>query len=59
MRHTGLGEPAGAGVAHDQGSQFTSMAFMDVPEATGIRRSMDGRGYEAVYLHELEDGFAA
>ena len=59
----------------DQGSQFTSIAFTGKLEATGIRCSMDGRGrcldnvfierlwrslkYEAVYLHELEDGFAA
>ena len=59
----------------DQGSQFTSIAFTGQLEATGIRCSMDGRGrcldnvfierlwrslkYEAVYLHEVEDGFAA
>ena len=59
----------------DQGSQFTSIAFTGMLETTGIRCSMDGRGrcldnvfierlwrslkYEAVYLHELEDGFAA
>ena len=59
----------------DQGSQFTSVAFTGQLEATGIRCSMDGRGrcldnvfierlwrslkYEAVYLHDLEDGFEA
>ena len=59
----------------DQGSQFTSIAFTGQLEATGIRCSMDGRGrcldnvfierlwrslkYEAVYLHDLEDGFKA
>ena len=59
----------------DQGSQFTSMAFTGRLEAAGIRCSMDGRGrcmdnvfierlwrslkYEAVYLHELADGFVA
>ena len=59
----------------DQGSQFTSRAFTGQLEAAGIRCSMDGRGrcldnvfierlwrslkYEAVYLHELLDGFAA
>ena len=59
----------------DQGSQFTSRAFTGQLEAAGIRCSMDGRGrcldnvfierlwrslkYEAVYLHELADGFAA
>ncbi len=59
----------------DQGSQFTSMAFTGRLAAAGIRCSMDGRGrcmdsvfierlwrslkYEAVYLHELADGFVA
>ena len=59
----------------DQGSQFTSIAFTELLEAAGIRCSMDGRGrcldnvfierlwrslkYEAVYLHELADGFVA
>ena len=59
----------------DQGSQFTSIAFTGLLEEAGIRCSMDGRGrcldnvfierlwrslkYEAVYLHELADGFAA
>ena len=58
----------------DQGSQFTSIAFTDVLKDGGIAISMDGRGrcldnifikrlwrslkYEAVYLHELADGFA-
>ena len=59
----------------DQGSQFTSLDFTDVLSDAGIRISMDGRGrcmdnifierlwrslkYEAVYLHELTDGFKA
>ena len=59
----------------DQGAQFTSAAFTDRVHAAGARCSMDGRGrclddvfierlwrslkYEAVYLHELVDGFAA
>ena len=59
----------------DQGSQFTSTAFTGVLQAAGIKISMDGRGryldnifierlwrslkYEAVYLHELSDGFVA
>ena len=59
----------------DQGSQFTSVAFTGMLEASGIRCSMDGRGrcldnvfierlwrslkYEAVYLRELQDGFDA
>ena len=59
----------------DQGSQFTSILFTGLLEAAGIRCSMDGRGrcldnvfierlwrslkYEAVYLHELKDGFEA
>ena len=59
----------------DQGSQFTSIAFTELLEAAGVRCSMDGRGrcldnvfierlwrslkYEAVYLHELADGFVA
>ncbi len=59
----------------DQGSQFTSRAWTGQLEAAGIRCSMDGRGrcmdnvfierlwrslkYEAVYLHEMTDGFAA
>ena len=59
----------------DQGSQFTSFAFTGRLQASGIRVSMDGRGrcmdnifierlwrslkYEAIYLHEIADGFAA
>ena len=59
----------------DQGSQFTSLAFTGALQDIGIRISMDGRGrfmdnifierlwrslkYEAVYLHELTDGFRA
>jgi len=59
----------------DQGSQFTSLAFTGALKAAGIEISMDGRGrcmdnifierlwrslkYEAVYLHELTDGFVA
>ena len=57
----------------DQGSQFTSFAFTGRLQAAGIRVSMDGRGrcmdnifierlwrslkYEAIYLHEIADGF--
>jgi len=59
----------------DQGSQFTSLDFTGVLKDAGVAISMDGRGrcmdnifierlwrslkYEAVYLHELADGFAA
>ncbi len=59
----------------DQGSQFTSSAFTERLLEAGIRISMDGRGrcmdnifierlrrslkYEAVYLHEIADGFTA
>ena len=59
----------------DQGSQFTSQAFTGCLQEAGVRVSMDGRGrwldnvfierlwrslkYEAVYLQELVDGFAA
>ncbi len=59
----------------DQGSQFTSFAFTGVLKGAEIVISMDGRGrcmdnifierlwrslkYEAVYLHELTDGFKA
>ncbi len=59
----------------DQGSQFTSFDFTGVLKDAGITISMDGRGrcmdnifierlwrslkYEAVYLHELTDGFKA
>jgi len=59
----------------DQGSQFTSFGFTGVLKAAEITISMDGRGrcmdnifierlwrslkYEAIYLHELTDGYAA
>ena len=59
----------------DQGSQFTGFAFTGHLQAAGVRISMDGRGrcmdnifierlwrslkYEAVYLHDLADGFEA
>ncbi len=59
----------------DQGSQFTSLAFTATLQDAGVAISMDGRGrymdnifierlwrslkYEAVYLHELTDGFQA
>ena len=59
----------------DQGSQFTSRAFVGVLDGADIEISMDGRGryldnifierlwrslkYEAVYLHELADGIDA
>ena len=59
----------------DQGSQFTSLDFTGALKDAGVRISMDGRGrwmdnvfierlwrslkYEAVYLHELTDGFVA
>ena len=59
----------------DQGSQFTSLEFTTVLKDAGVAISMDGRGrcmdnifierlwrslkYEAVYLHELTDGFVA
>ena len=59
----------------DQGSQFTSTAFTGTLKEAGVAISMDGRGryldnifierlwrslkYEAVYLHELTDGFVA
>ena len=59
----------------DQGSQFTSTAFTERVRAAGAQCSMDGHGrcldnvfikrlwrslkYEAVYLNELADGFAA
>ena len=57
----------------DQGSQFSSAAFTGALRDAGVAISMDGRGrcmdnifierlwrslkYEAVYLHELTDGF--
>jgi putative transposase len=59
----------------DQGSQFTSLDFTGVLKDAEIMISMDGRGrcldnvfierlwrslkYEAVYLHEMTDGFVA
>jgi putative transposase len=59
----------------DQGSQFTSFNFTGALKAADVAISMDGRGrcmdnifierlwrslkYEAVYLHELTDGFRA
>jgi len=59
----------------DQGSQFTSLDFTGALKDAGVAISMDGRGrymdnifierlwrslkYEAVYLHELTDGFKA
>lgn len=59
----------------DQGSQFTSLDFTGALKDAGTLISMDGRGrcmdnifierlwrslkYEAVYLHELTDGFEA
>ena len=59
----------------DQGSQFTSLQFTDTLKDAGVAISMDGRGrcmdnifierlwrslkYEAVYLHELSNGFQA
>ena len=59
----------------DQGSQFTSFDFTGVLRDAGVAISMDGRGrcmdnifierlwrslkYEAVYLHDLTDGFKA
>ena len=59
----------------DQGCQFTSQAFTGGLQQAGVQVSMDGRGrcmdnifierlwrslkYEAVYLQELADGFAA
>ena len=59
----------------DQGSQFTSLDFTGALKDAEVAISMDGRGrcmdnifierlwrslkYEAVYLHEMTDGFAA
>jgi putative transposase len=59
----------------DQGSQFTSCDFTGALKDADVAISMDGRGrcmdnifierlwrslkYEAVYLHELSDGFVA
>ncbi len=59
----------------DQGSQFTSLDFTGALKGAGVAISMNGRGrcmdnifierlwrslkYEAVYLHDLADGFRA
>ena len=59
----------------DQGSQFTSLDFTGMLKDAAVTISMDGRGrcldnvfierlwrslkYEAVYLHEMTDGFTA
>ena len=59
----------------DQGSQFTSLDFTAVLKTAEVAIPMDGRGrcmdnifierllrslkYEAVYLHDLTDGFVA
>lgn len=59
----------------DQGSQFTSLDFTRTLKDAGVTISMDGRGrcmdnifierlwrslkYEAIYLHDLTDGFMA
>ena len=59
----------------DQGSQFTGSAWITTLTEAGVKISMDGRGryldnifierlwrslkQEAVYLHELTDGFVA
>ena len=59
----------------DQGSQFTGSAWITTLTEVGVKISMDGRGryldnifierlwrslkQEAVYLHELTDGFVA
>ena len=59
----------------DQGSQFTGFDFTSVLKGAEVTISMDGRGrcmdnifierlwrslkYEAVYLHEMTDGFKA
>lgn len=59
----------------DQGSQFTSGDFIEVLTDAKVDISMDGRGryldnifierlwrslkYEAIYLHEMDDGFTA
>lgn len=59
----------------DQGSQFTSFEFTGALKDAGVAISMDGRGrcmdnifierlwrslkYEAIYLHEMTDGFVA
>ncbi|MBB5723258.1 putative transposase [Loktanella ponticola] len=59
----------------DQGSQFTGAAWITALTEANVKISMDGRGryldnifierlwrslkQEAVYLHELQDGFQA
>jgi putative transposase len=59
----------------DQGSQFTGSTWITTLTEAGVKISMDGRGryldnifierlwrslkQEAVYLHELQDGFQA
>ena len=59
----------------DQGSHFTGFAFTGRLRAAGVQIALDGRGrcmdnifierlwrslkYEAVYLHDLADGFQA
>jgi putative transposase len=59
----------------DQGSQFTGLAWITTLTKADVKISMDGRGryldnifierlwrslkQEAVYLHELTDGFVA
>jgi len=59
----------------DQGSRFTSAAWITTLTEAGVKISMDGRGryldnifieclwrslkQDAVYLHELTDGFVA
>jgi len=59
----------------DQGSQFTGSGWITTLTEAGVKISMDGRGryldnifierlwrslkQEAVYLHELQDGFQA
>ena len=59
----------------DQGSQFTSEAFLDAVESAGTEVSMDGRGrwldnrfierlwrsvkYEDIYLQDYGDGLSA
>ena len=64
-----------ADVNTDHGSRFSSFEFTAVLKNAGVAISMDGRGrcldnifieriwrslkYEAVYLYELSDSFAA
>ena len=72
---TDVYERVTARIVADQGGQFTSLDFTGVLKDAGVAISMDGRGrcmdnifierlwrslkYEAVYLHEMTDGFAA